>query len=323
MPKSHALEDTLAELQRLRTQPTTAASLAILRKVLGGKTAYAAAKAAEIVGEAEIRELVPDLIAAFDRFMTNPIKSDPGCRAKAAIADALYGLAHDDASLFLRGIHHVQMEPVYGGREDTGTTLRGVCALGLVRMNYPDVLTELADLLADREAPARVAAARAIAYGENDNGVPLLRLKVLTGDDDPQVISECLTALLQLAPVTSLPFVGRLLDAEEVYLVEAAVLALGGSRRREAFDILRPWWERTINVDLRRTGLLAIAMLKHDAAIEFLLSLVAEAGGPAARDAIGALGVYKHDETLRQRVVQVATARDDVDLSAAVSKTFG
>jgi len=323
MAKSHALEDTLAELHGLRAQPTAPASLAMLRKVLGGKTAYTAAKAAQIAGEAEIRDLVPELIAAFDRFMTNPVKSDPGCRAKAAIADALYGMAYDDANVFLRGIHHVQLEPVYGGREDTATTLRGVCALGLVRMNYADVMIELADLLADRQAAVRVAAARAIAYSENDNGVPLLRLKVLAGDDDPQVISECLTAMLHIAPVTSLPFVGRLLDAEEVYLVEAAVVALGGSRRREAFDLLRPWWERTSNVDLRRTGLLAIAMLKHDEAIEFLVSLVAEAEGPAARDAIAALGLYKHDEALRQRVVQAATARDDVDLSVVVSKVFG
>lgn len=322
MAKSRALEDTLAELHALRDNPTADAAVAKLRETLGGKSSHAAAKAAHIAGEFEISQLTPDLVAAFARFMVNPVKTDPGCRAKAAVADALYRIGHEGETIFLQGIRHVQMEPVYGGKEDTAGDLRAACALGLVRTNHPDALAELADLLADPQPPVRVAAARAIAYSENHQAAPMLRLKVLTGDDEPQVISESLTALLKIAPGSSLPFVARLLDAPDSATSEAAALALGGSRLREAFDILRDWWDRTADAELRRTALLAIAMLKHDVAIDFLLSLVSEAIGPTARDAIAALALYHHDEALRTRVLRAAEGRDDVDLSDAIAETF-
>lgn len=322
MAKSRALEDALAALQALRDDPGSERTLAALRKALGDKSSHVVAKAAQIAGEFEISALTPDLVAAFDRFMAQPPKADPGCRAKAHIADALYQIGYDDERVFLRGIRHVQLEPVYGGKMDTALELRGACALGLVRMSYPEVLTELADLLADPEAAVRSAAARAIAYSENDQGVPLLRLKVLVGDDDPQVISECLTALLRLAPATSVPFVARLLDAERPAIGELAALALGGSRLPDAFGALRQWWERTTHPEVRRTALLAIAMLKYDQAIDFLLSLIADAPGPTARDAIKALGLYRHDDALRRRVCEVAEKREGADLRAAITEAF-
>src|SRR5438105_9870692 len=41
-----------------------------------------------------------------------------------------------------------------------------VSALALVWMNHPDALVELGDLLADRELPARMGAAKALARSE-------------------------------------------------------------------------------------------------------------------------------------------------------------
>ena len=322
MPKSRTLEDTLAALNRLRDDPTSDAALAQLRQVLAGKSSHAAAKAAQIAGESEIGVLAADLVAAFERFMVNPVKTDPNCRAKAAIADALYRIGHDAETVFLRGIHHRQMEPVYGGRVDTAIDLRAASALGLVRMNYPDALVELADLLADPESRVRAAAAQAIAYAGSEHGVPLLRLKVLSGDDDPTVISECLSALLRLAPASSLPFAARLLDAADAAISEAAALALGGSRLPEAFEVLRQWWDRIADVALRRTALLAIAMLRRDQPLDFLLALIKEADGPTAREAIAALGMYHHDDAIRQRVQECVEQRKDVDLRAAFADTF-
>ncbi len=79
--------------------------------------------------------------------------------AKTAIAKALYEMEVKAESVFLRGIHHIQMEGVWGGNTDTAAELRGICALGLVRCNYRDVLDELGELLADAQAPARMMAA--------------------------------------------------------------------------------------------------------------------------------------------------------------------
>lgn len=322
MPKSAKLDLLLEELQSLRTDPNRADTVALLHKALRGNSGYAAAKAAQIAAELELSDLAGELERAFERCMHNPIKTDPGCRAKAAIADALYRLAHDDPTLFLRGIRYRQLEPVYGGRVDTAADLRAACAFGLVRMNYHDVLVELADLLADSEAPARAAAAQALAYSGIANAVPLLRLKALSGDTEPAVVGECLTALLKLDPDGALPFVTQFLDREEEPLAEAAALALGGSRHPPAFPILRDWWERSVAGALRRTALLAIAMLRRDDAMFFLLSTLSTASTLDARDTLAALRIYRHDETVRQQVLDAVAQRRDPALTAAVAKQF-
>jgi HEAT repeat protein len=263
---------------------------------------------------------MPDLTAAFERFMVKPVETDANCQAKFRIAETLYRLSYSEEALFLQGIRHVQMEPVWGGKQDTAVSLRGICALGLVRMHYSDVLVELADLLADPEAPARVAAARAISYSENSQGVPLLRLKVRMGDPEPQVLSECFTALLKLAPVQSLSLISGFLNSPKEQLQEIAALSLGESRLQEAFPILQRWWETTVYAELRKTGLLAIALLRQDDALEFLLTLIAEAMSQDAKDAIVALSMYQSDESLWQRVCQTVDMRDDAGLQRAIKE---
>ncbi len=164
MGRSRSLDDRLADLSALRSDPMSEQTLAALRRALGSKVNHVAGRAAEIAGEFQLFELVPDLVQAFDRFMNNPTKTDPGCAAKTAIVDALYRMEAYQPDVYLQGIGHVQMEPVWGGREDTAAKLRGLSALGLVRINYPNVMLQLAQLLADSEADARISAARAIGY---------------------------------------------------------------------------------------------------------------------------------------------------------------
>src|SRR5262245_27590503 len=60
-----------------------------LQKALKDRSNYQVSKAAAIAGDLRREELVPDLVAAFDRFMNDPVKTDPQCWAKTAIAKAL------------------------------------------------------------------------------------------------------------------------------------------------------------------------------------------------------------------------------------------
>ena len=103
---------------------------------------------------------------------------------------------------------------------------------------------------------------------------------------------------------------------------QAAALALGESRVPDALALLRDLWERNDDAELRRTALLAIATLRHDQALEFLLALIAEGIGPSARDAIEALAIYKDDVALCERVRNTAERREDLDLSGALEKAF-
>jgi hypothetical protein len=325
---SRKLDALLEKLNQIQAQfsseqpakPPSEQPIAELGQILQSKYAVAVARTAKLIGRYEITELVPDLITAFDRFMTNPAKTDPNCHAKAGIADALYRLEQRAEAVFLAGIRHVQMEPVWGGQVDTAPGLREICAMGLVRMNYSDVMIELADLLADPEPPARIGAARAIAYSENPQGIPLLRLRAKIGDEPP-VLAECVIALLNLDADRSLPFVGSFLHAPQPQTQELVALALGESRHPGAFELLRNWWKFNSEPDLRRTGLLAIAMLRQDQPLDFLLSLIANGRSLDAHDAVAALDLYRQDATLWGRVREAAQQRGDAELTAIVGSS--
>jgi len=314
MAGKRSLEKELTAVYALREQPLSDQVVGELRRALARKNNHLVAAAAQVAGEREIAALEPDLMQAFGRFMTDPPRTDKGCAAKAAIAEALYQISASQEDLFLQGIRHVQLEPVYGGRQDTAARLRGVCAMALVRMGYPLVMIELAHLLADRELDARIAAVRAIAYGRGEAGVPLLRFKVLGGDDDPRALYECFGALLKLAPGTSLPFVAGFLDHANAAIAEGAALALGESRLSEAFGFLKTAWGSTFDPDRRNAVLLAIAMLRSEQALDFLLALVADAPLAVANEAVAALRIYERDEKVWRRVREVAGGRGDVDL---------
>jgi HEAT repeat protein len=311
MVKSRSLQDQLALLGEIQDNPCSEEAIAILRQTLNGKYPIAIVRAAKLIYRHEIRQFIPDLVASFDRFLEAAATKDPNCLAKKAIADALYRLEHCEENIFLKGIRHVQLESIWGGQVDTAPGLRGVCALGLVRMNYPNVMLELADLLADPEAEARIAAVQAIGYTDNPQGVPLLRLKVQLGDKDPQVMSECFLNLLKLAPTSSIDLVARFLDHPDAQICEMAALALGESKLEEVLPILQDWQKHIHNSELQEICLLAISMLRTEPAFDFLLSIIREGAEADAKHAIAALELYQNDQILWERVRNAVEVRGD------------
>ena len=75
-----------------------------LRKALGNRNNFVVAKAADLLRESQLEQLIPELLTAFDRFFENPGKSDPQCWAKNALSRALAALQHHDPDVFLRGM---------------------------------------------------------------------------------------------------------------------------------------------------------------------------------------------------------------------------
>ena len=315
MAKSRKLELLLAQLAQIRPNPTTSEAILLLRNLLTSNHPVAIAQAATLIAEAEHYNLIPDLVAAFEWAMTKPSERDPGCIALLKLADALYRLDYSNEDLFLQGIRYA------GGSNDRAAPLRSVCALGLVRMDYPDVMSELADLLADPEPDVRIGSARAIAYAGNLSGVPLLRLRIKLGDSAP-VLLDCFLALLHLSPTQSsidlvrsfLVIQSRTQDRESNDIVEAAVLAFGESRLSEAFDILQAWWQSACIPELRKTGLIAISLLRNDEAVSFLLSLIQSGTLADAKDSIAALSVYRENQALWQLVREPIEQRAEPSL---------
>src|ERR1700679_1276011 len=141
LPKG--FDEQMAVLDALKGRELDAVSIAFVKKMLGNRSNYLVGKAARLTEENELRELMPHVLAAFERFFEDAVKRDPQCWAKNALSRTLAKLGCRDKDVFLRGLTFHQYEPVWGGRSDTAGTLRGNCALALVTCEgliTPDLL---------------------------------------------------------------------------------------------------------------------------------------------------------------------------------------
>ncbi len=322
MPKVLATEDALASIHAIRQSPEKYDLKRDLAPFLRHKSNHAIAAAAAAAEHLEAGALVPNLVEAFEKLMRDPAKLDQGCKATTAIVQALIQLDDPAARVYFAAIHHVQKEGSFGPPVDVAAPLRGLCARGLARMGHPDALLECVTLLADPEIAARTGAIRAIADSGRPDGVLLLRLKTLLGDKEIDVTGECFAGLLSLDPAGSVEFVARFLNSRTEGIGEQAALALGESRLPAAFEALREAWEGGGVAEQRRTLLVAIAMLRIDEALEFLLGRLADESGPVAADALAGLAFYARDEAVLARVQSIIEARGDGALEAVFAREF-
>lgn len=310
MPKS--VSEKRAELNALRENPRSPQAVSALRKSLADRSNRVVAKAAEIIGAAENNQFVDDLMEAYRRLLVEPAKSDPGCLAKTAIAEALVKLECRDIDFYRSGIQYVQYEPVWGGDADAAAQLRAVCAAGLVLCaSLIEALERFAELLTDRCKTARMGAARAIASLGRPEGGPLVRLKLLLGDKEPEVIGECCSALLQLAPETGLSLVLNRLTSPDPDVAVQVALALAETRQRKALEPLCTAWRRQTDAEARSGMLIAIGLMRLPEANDFLLALVRGTDARAAAGALRALKVHGKSGDLRQQVE--AAVRESAD----------
>lgn len=276
-------------------------------KALAGKSNLVAAKAARIIGETQWTELTDELVKAFHRFVARGAETDKGCAALNAIARALYALDYDGAELYLAGMHHVQQEPGYLGATDTAAELRGVCAMGLASTNYRDKLRELVELLVDSEWQARAGAVRAVAAVGSEAAALLLRFKAQVGDE-LDVLGDCFSGLLEVEGADALPFIERFAVDRDEEVREAAILALGASRRADAVDWLKERFGAVAG-EAKKTILLALATARTEPAIEFLLGVIRKGSESESALAVAAMEVNRGDQRLREEVEQAVRAR--------------
>lgn len=320
MPARRTTEDKLADLRALEDGSDPATRASAISAALGDRNYRVVAQGAKLASEASLDELVPELVAAYRRFLDNPLESDPNCVAKEAIVRALVRLEYDDAQFFRQGLRYRQHEPVWGGTTDTAIEVRAACAMGLVATGHTRALVELSELLADPEAGARAGAARAIACGDPRDAELLLRAKVLLGDPEPAVIDECFAGVLAVEPDESPAFVARYLTGGNEVIREMAALALGGSRSPGALGHLRAAWEEVpAESDFRKTLIRAVAMHRSDAAVDWLLSLIADADASLAQEVVEALAAHRRNPKLRRRLAEAIAARGDGGLQEAFS----
>lgn len=290
MSGKKAFEAQIAGVEALREAPDNE-RITALRKALTQRNNFLVAKAADLVREFHHADLIPDLLKAFDRFFDNPEKTDPQCWAKNAISRALAAFELQDEEILLRGMHHIQLEPVWGGVSDTAGTLRATCALALVQcrsLREPELLAHLVDMLADKDKSVRIEIVRAIEQLGSTSAALLLRERAILGNDEPEVLGACYGGVLRLEGTRAIAWVSRFLESGDDAAAEAA-LAIAGTHSPEGFEALRALLEtgsdlrhsdrkrfnlRAADKWFRSVLLSAIALTRQDAAVDFLFDLV-------------------------------------------------
>jgi hypothetical protein len=294
--KPSKLEQQLAELHG---SPTTDA----VRRAVASKNGVLVAAAVRHVTAPDV------LAAAFADLLVDGAKRDPLCRGKIAIARALHDRDEWD-ELFVTAVRYIQMEPAFEGPVDTAGELRGICGLALAHFGRPDALDVLADLLADPEVPARIAAAQGLGDAGRPDAAALLRFKLHTGDRHGEVIGACCSSLLALQKANAIEFIAALLDGDHE---ETCALALAESRLTAVVPVLVAWTERSLPAVRRGVGYLALALtrLAHD----HLLAIVTSGERADALAAAKALATFKDDPALCARIRAAAprALRKDVD----------
>ncbi len=217
------------------------------------------------------------------------------------------------------------MEPLYGGSEDTAARLRAVCAAALVRTGRrEDVLVELTTLLMDRKAEPRRVAAQNLGFAVPcEASELLLRLKVLAGDKSPEVLGDCFSSLLHLAPQRSFDFVAGYLPDDDAETAQAAAIALAQSRdRQRALAILIERFEKDFRTECKEDLLAAIALARILPAIDFLVQVLLKEHARLAAAAIRAMGIYRSDEQLKARTHDAVVARGLPALQEEFARSF-
>lgn len=318
MSKTDPIEAALNAIGEIRDAASPDEATARLRPYLKNRSNLVVAKAGKVAGELHLSSLGPELVAAFNRFWANPAKLDKRCAATTEIVNVLYEFDYTEPDVYLRGIRHVQKEASFGPPVDFAARLRGICAQGVLRTRSSDGMSLVVNLLVDPEPPARLGAIRALASNGGEAGILLLRLKVLTGDEDPEIISECLAGLVAAAPEQSVPFVAPYMDTDDEVIAEAAVWALGQSRQIAALTALKEKWERTAERPVRKVLVAALAASRLEDAVEYLAAQLRSVDVRTADDILAALSNYAGGESVKQSVAAAVRERDEV----AIAKLF-
>lgn len=327
-PPQRSFDRELAELEALKGAALDAAAIEQIRKALNHRNNFIVSKAAKLAAEAQLTALLPEALAAYDRFFVDAEETDPQCWAKNALVKALVAFEHRDKDAYLRGLRHHQMEGTWGGVTDTAGTLRGECAQALVNcvgLSDHELQSTLLELFADPDKAVRVEAARAIGNVGGPGAVLLLRLRALLHKgEEPEVLGACYSALLDLEGGRAIPFVAGYLDEGDDLSGEAA-FALAETHKPEALAALIARKSRgagPLGSNLRRgdfarndswfDGILlsAIALSRLPEAMDYLVAMIErdEREAPAAIEAIGRAAPSDETRTRVEKAVRKASS---------------
>ncbi len=312
MAKAKRFEAELRAAEALRQAPDPVG----IADALAHRSGLIVAPAARAIGAHRLVGFEDRMLAALERLYLDPVEHDPQCRGKLALVSALDELGSGEAGPFLRAARHVQLEPVWGGSQDSAPPLRIRAAQALVRLGHHGIYRLLGDLLVDPVGEVRGAAAQMLGAIGGERAALLLRLRLTVGDADTDVLADYAGGLLACEGPEGVPPVVMLLEHDDRAVAGGAALALGASRLSEALVPLRAALATVEDRQLCRTLIDAISLLRSEAAAEVLLDLVASGDGEEALAAAKGLRLYRDRHAIGQRAAGAIAARHDPRLTA-------
>lgn len=327
------LKEALQKVSELRSSGSSEKNIATLGTIIKKQAGMVVAKAAEVASEWNAPELAQALHDAFYRLNETGLDGDPQCWGKTAIIKALYDLAWQDAKIFVDGCKTVQLEPVYGGKGGSATSVRTAAIQALVQLPVADtstVMNVLTDLLADESPKVRAEAARSCAYCQPALVSPLLRLKIRVGDVEPRVLGVCFDTLLVISPdresvnlvleyATPKSLIKKLspkdFSPSHDVVQSEAIASLASSSLAEAVNAVANLYKTLSDMQLKRVLLTALGASSASEAFNFLCQIVKDAPVNEAKWSLEALKPKLHDEEKRSLIETYLAKRKDDELS--------
>jgi hypothetical protein len=181
---------------------------------------------------------------------------------------------------------------------------RGV--LGLARLGHQDAFAIFGACLADRDATVRLSAARAIAHRGQSEGAGLLLLRAGAGDDEPEVLLECLRGLFVLAPTFGVRHARRVLREAGSTQRDLTLQALGTAPHDAAVELLAEELAQQTLAEQREPIIAALGLSLRPRARALLLELVGGERGSDAEAALAALAIHRYDARLVAQLVELS-----------------
>ncbi len=285
--RSRQTQDRIGAVTQIaRLEP--AERQALLLEALADKSPYVAALAAESLGDGADDRAALVMTEQFGALCADGPKLDPGCHIRANLAFALGRLEYRPASDMLRlGIKIVQIEAVGGVPFDTAAHLRANCALALAQIGDPDCVRDIALLLFDlsgfafARAPIdptikmepRKAAAQALSIsGRPEARLPLTLKLVHPENEEPEVLQECMAALVDLEDPHALEVLEPYLKHSDRRLAAYSALMIARTQSSGAAALLATAIP-TFSGDALKAVVLALATVRAPEAYDHLHAL--------------------------------------------------
>ena len=224
----------------------------LLLTALLDKSHYVAALAAEALGEHTDAAAAAAMTDRLRHLSEDGLAHDPGCHIRSNLAFALGRLRCSPAADALKlGLHTTQIEAVGGVAFDTAAHLRGNCALALAQIQDLDSVREIALLLFDRSGNVpglpdpkakmepRKTAARALSItGSVQARLPLTLRLVHPENEEPEVLQECMQALVDLEDPYAPEVLAPYLKHRDLNLAAFAALTLARTQSPKAAALI-------------------------------------------------------------------------------------